>query len=62
MCVPSGISEFCFSSNLNVLLDFASGNIESLGKTKLFPSRADIRCIMYFRVLYNISALANDIS
>ena len=35
MCTPSGNSEFCFPSNINVSLDFISGNIETLGKTKL---------------------------
>ncbi len=33
--VPSGNSEFCFPSSLNVSFDFVSGNIESLGKIKL---------------------------
>ena len=35
MSAPEGNSEFCFPSTLNVSLDFVSGNIESLGKTKL---------------------------
>ena len=35
MCTPSGNSEFCFPSSLNVSLDFVSGNIETLRKTKL---------------------------
>ena len=29
MCAPSGNSEFCFPSSLNVSLDFVSGNIEA---------------------------------
>ena len=32
MCTPSGNSEFCFPSSLNVSLDFVSGNIETLRK------------------------------
>ena len=35
MCGPLGNSEFCFPSSLNVSLDFVSGNIETLKKTKL---------------------------
>ena len=42
-----------FPSNLNVSLDFVSGNIEILGKqNSLFPSGPVIKCIMskrYFR-------------
>jgi hypothetical protein len=41
MSVPSGIRFFCFPSNLNVSFDFVSGNNETLGKTKLFPSGAE---------------------
>ena len=35
-------------------LDFVSGNIETLAKTKLFPSGPDIKCIMFARILYSI--------
>ena len=38
MTGPSGNSEFCFPSTLNVPLGFASGNIEGLGETKLTVS------------------------
>ena len=38
MCAPSGNSEFCFSLSVNVSLDFVSGNIETLTKTKLIIS------------------------
>lgn len=39
--------QFCFPSNLDVSLDFLSGNGEILGKkTKLFPSGPVIKCIM----------------
>ena len=39
MYTPEGNSEFCFPSSLNVSLDFVSGNIETLRKTKLTISR-----------------------
>ena len=53
---PSGNSEFCFPSTLNVSLDFVSGNIESLGKTKLTISLGSrIKCIIY-TVVYFTSA------
>ena len=42
MYAPSGNSEFCFPSNLNVSLDFVSGNIEILGKTKFTISLESI--------------------
>ena len=35
---PTGKSELCFPSSLNVPLRFASGNIEGLGETKLTVS------------------------
>ena len=36
-----------FPSNLNVSLDFVSGNIEILGKqNSLFPSGPDIKCLL----------------
>ena len=39
-----------FPSNLNVSLDFVSGNIEILGKqNSLFPSGPVIKCLMSFR-------------
>ena len=38
MTGPLGDSEFCFPKNLNVSLDFVSGNIEILGKTKFTVS------------------------
>ena len=41
MSVPSGNSLICFPVSLNVSLDFASGHIESLGKTKLTISLAE---------------------
>ena len=44
MTGPLGNNEFCFS-NLNVSLDFVSGNIEILGKqNSLFPSGPVIKC------------------
>ena len=39
-----------FSSNLNVSLDFVSGNIEILGKqNSLFPSGPVIKCLLFPR-------------
>ena len=32
MCAPSGNSEFCFPSSLNVSLDFVSGEIKLVSK------------------------------
>ena len=50
MTGPSGNSEFCFPSSLNVPLGFASGNIEVSGKqNSLFPLGPIIKCLlMYF--------------
>ena len=49
MTEPLGNSEF-FLSNLNVSLDFVSGNIEILGKQKsLFPSGPVIKCLVFIR-------------
>ena len=47
MSVPSGNS-FVFPRNS---MSHVNVNIESLGKTKLFPSRADIKCILYAIIL-----------
>ena len=42
-----------FPSNLNVSLDFVSGNIEILGKqNSLFPSGPVIKCLLYSLLLY----------
>ena len=47
MAGPSGNSEFCFPSNLNIPLGFASGNIEVLGKqNSLFPLGPVIKCLL----------------
>ena len=46
MCTPSGNSEFCFPSSLNVSLDFVSGTLRLSGKqNSLFPSGAHIKYI-----------------
>ena len=48
MCTPSGNSEFCFPSSLNVSLDFVSETLRLSGKqNSLIPSGAHIMCIMY---------------
>ena len=40
---------FLFPSNLNVSVDFASGNIEILGKqNSLFPSGPVIKCLLLY--------------
>ena len=47
MTGPSGNSEFCFPSSLNVSLGFASGNIEVSGKqNSLFPLGPFIKCLL----------------
>ena len=47
MTGPSGNSEFCFPSSLNVPLGFASGNIEVSGKqNSLFPLGPVIKCLV----------------
>ena len=47
MCTPSGNSEFCFPSSLNVSLDFVSGTLRLSGKqNSLFPSGVYIKCIL----------------
>ena len=47
MTGPSGNSEFCFPSSLNVPLGFASGNIEVSGKqNSLFPLGPVIKCLI----------------
>ena len=38
MTGPTGNSEFCFPSTLDVLLGFASGNVKGPGETKLTVS------------------------
>ena len=45
--VPRETSQFCFPSSLDISLDFVSGNIRTLGRTKLFPSGPYIKCILY---------------
>ena len=48
MTGPSGNSEFCFPSNLNVLLSLTSGNIEVSGKqNSLFPLGPVIKCLIF---------------
>ena len=43
-----------FPSNLNVSLDFVSGNIEILGKqNSLFPSGPVIKCLLLYIELFN---------
>ena len=55
MTGPLGNSEFLFPSNLNVSLDFVSGNIEILGKqNSLFPSGPVIKCLLF---KYGLSSL-----
>ena len=47
MTGPSGNSEFCFPSSVNVPLGFASANIEVSGKqNSLFPLGPVIKCLM----------------
>ena len=47
MTGPSGNSEFCFPSSLNVPLGFASGNVEVSGKqNSLFPLGPVIKCFV----------------
>ena len=47
MTGPSGNSEFCFPSSLNVPLGFASGNIEVSGKqNSLFLLGPVIKCLL----------------
>ena len=54
MTGPSGNSEFCFPSSLNVPLGFASGNIEVSGKqNSLFPLGLVIKCLLFFFTLFN---------
>ena len=48
MTGPSGNSEFCFPSSLNVPLGFASGNIKVSGKqNSLFPLGPVIKCLIF---------------
>ena len=44
MTGPKGNSEFCFPSILDVLLNFAWGNIEGLTETKLAISLGPSQC------------------
>ena len=47
MTGPTGNSEFCFPSTLNVLHGFTSGNIEGLGKqNSLFSLEPVIKCLL----------------
>ena len=47
MAGPSGNSEFCFPSNLNVPRGEASGDIEVSGKqNSLFPLGPVIKCLL----------------
>ena len=45
--VPRETSQFGFPSSLDISLDFVSGNIRTLGRTKLFPSGPYIKCLLY---------------
>ena len=48
---PSGNSEFCFPSTLNVPVGFASGNIEVSGRqNSLFPEEPVIKCFGYVHI------------
>ena len=71
MTGPLGNSEFCFPrismfpSNLNVSLDFVSGNIEILGEqNSLFPSGPVIKCLLStenFQLINSIDHNAGDV-
>ena len=56
MTGPSGNSEFCFPSSLNVPLGFASGNIEVSGKqNSLFPLGPVIKCLIWLVFVADIT-------
>ena len=50
MSAREGNSAFCFPEGLNVSREKVEGNIETRGKTKLFPEETDIKC---FVILYS---------
>ena len=61
MIGPLGNSELFYSSNLNVSLDFVSGNIEILGKqNSLFPSGPVIKCSLLHSSLFLYSRSITD--